>query len=465
MSNLSNITDSFLAQVSHQLQPANAELNSRLERLQELERARLERVSHLNTTAAGDSSQRLSRRDQLIRQATQQRMPDRRNIAAMVQRTPVRSQSFEIQSSAVQEDMSSFRDMFEHSRQSAFGSRNTGSNESLTLGSRRQSDTPMSGIRSTTFGSDSGSGSSTPRSAIREQFGMESLAGAFAEVTASLFGSNSNIHREVRSSSITREARDTSSPTPRFSISPSASTLTRSSSLREGRDRFRRRTIQGVDNQVREALERERRSPLSYNAHNSSERLTQPSSTFSTRTERLGIQPVPSLTEGLEVNVTEPSSTIENGHYTFRSSINGKVNLFPEDGVPVLGFLEDRFCFIDEVGKVRWLDKTHRIIRTFRSSNRLPEITIKSALESTRADEEGLVESMEGDAEFRHQTLREMLSTSSKRNKFNRSNSNSSEDESTRICGIYDIEPKIISFYTLPRPRPNLEEYCKSKKI
>lgn len=477
--------DRFAVGLAEQNQPATDMVSARLQRIQELEQIRQEHIA-AHPVAGGDSESRHSRRDRFIRQSTQRSM-DRRSFSSNIQRTPVRSQSYENTNLiCVNEDTLNFREFFESTRQNLFGPRPSASSENLTAAApvvRRPTDPSISIPRALPpAGSESGSGSNTPVAGSRPQFEVGSgsstprtvrpqyditagLAEAFSNVRQSLLGTDvSPAPRDARSSSITRESRNTATNIQRFAMS-NGSPLTRTSSLREPRreSRFRRRTIQGVDSSITKALEQERLQTSSSVSRSISPLVIAPSAT-SAASETRGV------VKSSEVTQSSSYSSLSSSY----SSRYNKIELYPEDNIPVLGFEDEKVIFVDSDGHCHWLDKNHQIVRSVKSKSRLPEIVVKPKLAITSGeDTDGYIATMEGESEDRYTNLRELVMLARKRNaNFDNGDSVDSEKclldvQQSDFLNEADIDEKykFVSLYTPPRQRPNFESLFLNKEV
>ena len=479
MADISTLAERFVSNMRQDRQPINEMINARLQRIQELERVRLEHASE-HTTNAGDGDSRHSRRDRFIRQAGQ-RSTERPSFASNIQRTPLRSQSFENTSlvTEMDEDTQSFRNMFESSRQNLFGPRPNGSSESLN--GRRTSDTPLSVPRATfQTGSESGSGSSTPRSSLPTRPPNDftsSLAEAFSNIRSAMVrsDSSSSLRESRRSSSITRESSSASN-LQRFALTNNnGSTLTRSSSVRETRreSRFRRRTIQGVDSNISRAIELERseaRSP-------SVSRSISPLVVDDTLTSTTGLHGNTTVTQTRESTRTTSSYSSSSISAAYSSRHPKKVDLFPEDGIAVLGLEDEKEIFVDNKGKVHWLKKTHPLIRSLKKSNLVPEIVHQSKLAITSGDSsEGFVAAIEGDVDARYSKLKELVSLARMRDGHFEDGDFTDSAKALSLLEVHknddsfetvDIDEKFKSFslYSEPRPRQDIEKLISTKEV
>lgn len=477
--------DRFAVGIAEPSHPATDIVTARLQRIQELERVRQEHLA-AHSSNNDDSETRHSRRDRFIRQTTQ-RSTERRSFASNIQRTPVRSQSFENTNTiCINEDTLTFRDFFESQRQTLFGARASTSNENIVstsvVGRRPSEPLTVASVPAVQTDDDSGSGSSTPISGVRPQFDLGSgsntprtvrpqyditvgLAEAFSNVRSSLLGSETSI--APRSSSVTREIRSSATNIQRLAMT-NASPLTRSASQREPRreSRFRRRTIQGVDHNITQALEQER---------------TQPSSSLVPRSLSPLVSPAVTKTAVTENKTTVKSSEITHASsysaFSSYSSRYNKIELYPEDSVPALGFENEKVIFVDDTGHCHWLNKNHQIVRSVKAKTKLPEIIVKPRLTITNGEEaDGFIATMEGDCEERYGKLRE-LALLAKRRDANFQSSDSTD--SVRSLTLQDFEQrgdfieeididkkyKFVSLYTPPRARPDVKNYISKKEV
>jgi hypothetical protein len=338
MADISTLAERFATNVRQDRQPINDMINARLQRIQELERVRLEHASE-HTTNVGDGDSRHSRRDRFIRQ-TGQRSIERQSFGSSIQRTPLRSQSFENTTlvADMAEDTQNFRNMFESSRETLFGPRVSGSSEDLN--GRRTSDTALTAPRVTfQTGSESGSGSSTPRGTVNVRPMNEftsGLAEAFSNIRSAMVrsDSSSSLRETRRSSSITREASSASNLQRIAVTNNNGNSLTRSSSVRETRreSRFRRRTIQGVDSNISRAIEQERSERISPSVS----RSVSPLVVDTALTSAPGLHGMTTVTQSKES--TRTTSAFSSTSSSYSSRYPKKIDLYPEDGIAVLGF-------------------------------------------------------------------------------------------------------------------------------
>lgn len=472
------LAERFAAGFSQQEQPVSEMINARLQRIQELERVRQEHLSeHSPSTPSGDAASRHSRRDRFIRQSSQ-RSSERRGASSSIQRTPVRSQSFENTStvSHIDEDTINFREMFENARQSIFGPRASGSNESLN--GARTSDSAVTMARPVfQTGSDSGSGSSTPRTSIPQFDVTAGLAEAFSNLRSSLRRSDSSgALGEPRRSSITHETNSTPN-IQRLAVSnANGSSAARSSSARESRreSRFRRRTIQGVETNISRALEQERYQRTLPSASRALSPLVMESVSASSSST---IRESTSLTQRREISHT---SSFNSSSSLNISRAPRKIELHSEDGIPNLGFENDQVVFIDNSGKCYWLNKSHALIRALKNSKKLPEIITKPKLAITsREDTDGYIAMMEGDDEARYTKLRELVMLARRRDANFENGDCTDSIKSLSLLELYqrgdfieepddnDIDKKYKSYslYTKPRPRPDMETFFEGKVV
>lgn len=470
------LADRFATSLNEQNQPMTEMVNARIQRIQELERVRLEH-SAVHRSSSGDASTRHSRRDRFIRQTSQLRSTERRTFSSNIQRTPVQSQSFEHTGDAEIggiEDTLDFRQHFENTRQNLFWPREGSSSENLVSGSsygRRRSDSPVAEPVSFQTGSDSGSGSSSPVVSMRSEIDITSeIADAFSNIRSSIMGSDSSASsRSSRSSSITRETRNSSSTNlQRFAMTNSnGGSITRSASLREPRHAslFRRRTIDGVDRNITRALEQESRQVTSSVSRSISPLVTQSSSIS-------------------ESAISETTSRTQSTHASAFSSVSSAyanrsktVDLYPEDSVPVLGFDDENVIFVDCDGKCHWLNKHHQLLRVMKETNKLPDIIKRPKLAITKPeDSDGYIATMEGDADARCGKLRELVFLA-KRRDVNFKNGDC--PDSTTSLSLLELHQrgdliekdtidelyKSVSLYTLPRTKPDLDSYILSKEV
>lgn len=470
------LAERFSATFNQQQQPVTEMVNARMQRIQELERLRQEHLAE-HTPSAGDASARHSRRERFIRQSSQ-RSSERRGVLTNIQRTPVRSQSFENANTVthMDEDTLNFREIFESARQNIFGPRIDSSSESLNGG--RSSDSPLT-VSQPTFqtGSESGSGSSTPRTSVTPFDVTAGLAEAFSNIRSSLRRSGSSTAvGELRSSSTTRDTNSTSSIQRHAMPLTTDSSLTRTSSVRETRreSRFRRRTIQGVETNISRALEQERLQRTSTLVPRSMSPLAMQSvSSSSTST----LQESSSVTQTRETTHTSSYSSYSSSH---SGRLSRKIDLYPEDGIPLLGFEDEKVVFVDNTGKVYWLDKSHALVRELKNKKKLPEIELKPKL-AIKSNEEtdGYIAAMEGNDQARYNKLRDLVMLSRKRDANFENGDSTDSIKSLSLLELYqrgdlieedssdsiDEKFKSYSLYTVPRPRPDLESFVDGKVV
>lgn len=492
----------FESTLAEQNQPATDIVNARLQRIEELERVRQERLASHNTTNSNDASSRLQRRERLIRQSTQSRSMERRSFASNIQRTPVvRSQTLET-SAPINEDNLNFREIFESTRQNLFGPRVTASSENLSSFHRSSSDTRLMRAPVVNIPQETDSGSSTPRSNVRPTWDIASgLAEAFSSVRSSLRRpeTSSSAVELSRSPSTVRESRNSSTNIQRFIMSSQTSSpLTRSASVRESRreTRLRRRTIEGVDSNVTRALERERmertferermeRTPSASRASSA----TRTQSFNRTQAARTQVRRTVSQENEVATEVSVSEATTESQSTTYTSNgytpyTRGRrsVEIFPDDSVPVLGLEEEKVKFIDSEGHCHWLSKHHQLLRLIKSTNVVPEIK-KVKLQSTESSEtDGYIASLEGDLESRYKKLGELVHIARKQGEILDSGDQVDSEHRLSLLELYqrgdfldekqngdtddiDEKYKTVSLYTAPRSRPDLEEYLSTRVV
>lgn len=484
----------FESSLAEQNQPATDLVNARLQRLDELQRLRQERLAESTSNNGNDASSRMQRRERLIRQSTQSRSMERRSFASNIQRTPVvRSQT--LHTDTVNEDTLSFRDVFEGTRQNLFRPRVSASSENLSAFHRSSSDTRlMSRVPAVVTNQESDSGSSTPRALSRPSWDIASgLAEAFSSVRSSLMRQeNSHSVGDVsRSPSMARETRNTSTNVQRFMMSSqNAPALSRSASVRESRreTRFRRRTIEGVDSNVTRALERERAERINIDTEARSSAISRSQSFNRMRSSlRSQVHQTVSETSNNSVNetsVTETTTEAQSASYSSYSYTRGRrtVDLFPEDSVPVLGLEDEKVKFIDVQGQCHWLSKHHQLLRLIKSTNCVPEIKKVKLQQSETSENDGYMASLEGDDNSRYGKLRELVHIARKRDACVENGFSGDAEQRLSLLELYergdflddkqnedteniDEKYKSVSLYNPPRSRPDLESYLSSRTI
>ena len=487
--------------MAEQSSPATEMVNARLQRIEELERIRLERQAAHSQDTPTNASGRLERRERLIRQTTQgiTRSTERRNFAPTVQRTPVhRSQSFDT-TSAVMEDTVNFRETFESTRQNLFGPRVTASSDNIpSLYGRRLAERNLTATREN-LAQEPDSGSSTP---VRSRPTFDLTAGiaeAFSSVRSSLTRS-SDTTREysrptVQVTESVEETQSQASDIQRYvSTTPLNSSLTRTSSLRDTsrrESRFRRRTIQGVDSNVSQALERDRVERTSSQTRSmlrsSSITRNRPGSLRSNGSTQNGSSDhtsnLPSTVQESSVtNSSYSSSSYESYSYSGRRPIE----ICPENTAPVLGFEDDRVVFVDNDGHLHWLSKHHQLARFVKNGQKeVPEIVIKNKITSDDKESEGYIATIEGDEGKRIERLRELVFLAKiKDSDFKDLDvPDTSCYRSLSLLELYqrgdvvdqlqqsrseeklDEKYKSYSLYTPPRPKPDMEEYLATRVV
>lgn len=462
-------------------------VEERLQRVQGLEQARLDRNTARNPPPEQPNA-RLSIRDRIV-QMTQSQRPSAQRRA---REHPRRSASFHTGDTNIHiaQDIQNFREAFETSRSNIFGSAGS------TVGIRR-SDSGEN-IRSSQVGrrtadlagdqddSQPNSGSSTPRISRRGQ--TESAEGSsdpFASIVADLSfsrGSNSNLSDSgergngTRSSSATREGRNnTSTNYQRFRMSnPSDIALSARNGRNEARrsrmTERRRQTIGVTTADVREAMALNSGSSGSNNQSNSSDIKTRDTD------------------NGLSRDSFQYSS--------FRSNYSRKIEIFETNTRPVLALSDEAVVYIDDKGHSHWLEKSHPLLKATKDKS-APSVVInyKSDCPTSNSDtsNESVID-IPGDPEERYGKLRELIKNSKSREGScgnnngeeisNGNNGNTGENENIalddtdsnikkfRKLGIdlsYTIEAieerfKHVSYYTKPRPRPDLNSFKLTRK-
>lgn len=485
--------DRFESTLAEQNQPATDTVNARLQRIEELERRRQERIASNPPANTNDAASRLQRRDRLIRQSTQSRSMERRSFASNIQRTPVvRSQTLDTHIPN-NDDNLSFREVFESTRQHLFGPRASASSENLSTFHRSASDNRLVRAPVVSVPQESDSGSSTPRSNARPSWDIATgLAEAFSSVRSSLLRPEVSLSAVdvSRSPATARETRNTTTNMQRFMMSSQTSSpLTRSSSVREARreTRFRRRTIEGVDSNVTRALERERvlereRSERASSSSRSNS-VTRTQSFNRTQSARTQLRQTLSQegTTAAEVSVTETAT--ESTSYSGYTRSKRSVDLFPDDSVPILGLEDEKVKFIDPEGHCYWLSKHHQLLRLIKTTKTLPEIKKVKLQSSDSTETNGYIASLEGNADDRYGKLRELVSIARKQEAI-QTNGGDEVDSEHRLSllELYqrgdfldekqnedtdDIDEKYknYSLYTPPRKRPDLESYLSSRTV
>ena len=435
MSNISSHVSSFTASFEQQNQPWTEMVQQRMQRLQELEQLRRERTA--NHGSLNESESRHSRRERIIQQTTR---GGRHSYRTGIQRTPIRSQSFEI-------DTQPFIEVEENARQGLFGPRLTGSSENVHgLGmTRRDSDTNLLLRALGQTGSDSGSDSSIPTS-----LGNWNNNGLTGAQNISFHGSDTNLNREPRSSSMTRETRDSSVNRRRMRPSDIVGDTSLSSRLYSrqprSRDARRRRTIQGTDKNVVEALEREK---LSF------EPFSRLSPNFmATSDSDLNTAPAYEKNDQQQYEDGSSYTPEKTPAYRPKSSYRRKITLKPDDSLPIIAVENEKIIFVHKDGKTYWLDKRHPLMRYFKSPAMIPEITVDPPNETE--EDMGIVESIDGEADFRYDRVRDICNISVKK---------SGEDDTEPFPTGDEERYQSRSYYTPPRERPSVESYFTSKHI
>ena len=482
----------FESTLAEQNQPATDIVNARLERIEELERVRQERLATHNSSNSNnnDAASRLQRRERIIRQTTQNRSMERRSFASNIQRTPVvRSQTLETHAPINEENMS-FREMFESTRQNLFGPRVSASSENLSSFHRSASDTRL--MRApVVVPPESDSGSSTPRSTSRPRWDLASgLAEAFSSVRSSLIRPETSLSSSdvSRSPATVRETRNTSTNMQRFMMSNSNdSPLSRSASVRESRreNRLRRRTIEGVDSNVTRALERERTERVPNPNRSSS--VTRTQSFNRTQAARSQLrqtlsQESDTTSEVQTVVETASESQSSSSSYSSYTPYRRTVDLFPDDSVPVLGLEEEKVKFIDAEGHCHWLSKHHQLLRMIKNTKNVPEIKKVKIQSTDPSDSEGFIATMNADVDSRYKKLRQLVYIARKQEEILSADNDADYEHRMSLLELYergdfldekqeenkeDIDEKYKSFslYTHPRSPPNLEEYLSTRVV
>lgn len=488
------LANKFELNMAQQNAPATEIVNARMQRIQEFERVRQEHASTSNPPG-GDAQARLSRRDRLVHPPGTLRSSGGRNFAVNVQRTPLRTQSFENTSlaSAADEEQINFREMFDSTRENLFRTRTTGSNESLSSATsmgRRPSDTLLgtrSSVQGSQTGTDSGSGSNAPKDSSLSWDITDGLAEAFSSIRASLLGSDTSLStREGRSSSITRDTQNNSTNVPRYmtaSQNATAIASSRSQTVRESRREqpFRRRTIQGVDKSLTQALEQERMSSLTASSQGLSRNVFQaiererrlPADPVSQTLSRTASQYVTHAT-----TVTQSSDSLISSKYKTYSSYKRVIEIYPEDSRPVLGMDDEQVVFVDSNGHYHWLNKHHQLVKAINAMDSILDIVVKPKLEVNKhKDNETFIQTIEGEEKERYCKLRDLVNLS-KRRAANFENGDSTDlGLGLSLIELYrqgefindneDIDEKYksTSLYTPPRPRPDVKNLFSTEKI
>ena len=470
-------------------------LNERLQRIQQLEKTRQERIRQQNPDTPTDPESRMSMRDRIIQQSQHQR---RNTSTRRTRHMPVRSASFHTGDTHVDvaNEIQNFREEFEAARSNMFGMRSAGSSENLSGSQvlRRTLDVPAN-----QEGSQPTSGSSTPRSSrLAEYDPAVALEKTFSSALEELgygsnsgFGSNSNLSDSgrgsgSRSSSATREGRNNSNTYyPRYAVTNPTDITAASRTDRRGRLTERRRQTVGVT--TSDVIEARGRTTNGFHA----------SRTTDTNGSVVARNNVSSSRETL------PSSSYRSSYY------NRKIEINEELTRPVLSETRarEKVAYIDDKGHCHWLEKNHPILRA--SKDRTPpSITIKYKDDTPGSSNNSVID-IPGDPLERYNKLRELIMTSksregscgngdvehssngrngfkeSRRNSFKENGKNGLKEreeikgsdetdscEKNKFSGIdadYSIEAidkrfKHVSYYTKPRQRPSLDSYKLTRK-
>ena len=478
-----NVGSQFASNLEEAIE-AHLESDETQQKLQHLEELAKKRADRAAERAAAKNPEpepetRLSIRERLV----QQTQTSRPSVQRRHRQHPRRSASFHTGDTNVQiaNEIQNFREVFESARSNIFGSISPGSGEIAPAFpvSLRNLDIPTNRDNSAPS-----SGSSTPRILRRVESeaapsrGLDDpFAGVMAELGITGLGSNSNLsdsgrRNDSRSSSATREGRsNTTTNYQRFMMS-NAAEVARSSS-RNGRNETRRsrmterrrRTIGVETADVREAM-----------ALTSGERINQITSS-----------------ETRPSNNDSISFTRDSFQYSsYRSRYQRKIEINETATRPILALNDETVVYVDEKGHCHWLEKTHPLLKAVKDSSP-PSIVVNYKQESavTNNEEKDSVTDIPGDPEERYNKIRELIDNSKNRegscgnsdlaNRINGENDNNGRDEvDTRIknknkknLGIdpaYTIEAieeryKHVSYYTKPRPRPNINSYRLMRKF
>lgn len=471
-------------------------LEERLQRVQGLEQARLDRNTARNPPPEQPNA-RLSIRDRIV-QVTQSQRPSAQRRA---REHPRRSASFHTGDTNIQiaQDIQNFREAFEASRSNIFGSLTPGSRENTagsTFGIRRSDsgeNIPSSQVGRRTAdlagdqeGSQPNSGSSTPRISRRGQKELdESSNDPFASIVADLSfsrGSNSNLSDSgergngTRSSSATREGRNnTSTNYQRFLMSnPSDIAL----SVRNGRNEARRSRMTERRRQTIGITTADVREAMALNSSGSGSNNQSVSSDIRTRdTDNNGLS----------------RDSFQNS--PFRSNYSRKIEIHENNTRPILALGDEAVVYIDDKGHSHWLEKSHPLLKATKDKSP-PSVVInyKSDCPASIDTSNEPVIDIPGDPEERYSKLRELIKKSKSREgscgnnngeeTSNGNNGNTGENENIafddidsnikkfRKLGIdlsYTIEAieerfKHVSYYTKPRPRPDLNSFKLTRK-
>lgn len=471
-----------------------AEIEQKLQHVAELAQQRAdraaERAAAKNPEPEPEPETRLSIRERLV----QQTQSSRPSVQRRNRQHPRRAASFHTGDTNVQiaNDIQNFREAFESARSNIFGSVSPGVGEAAPAFPpiRRNLDIPANN-------SAPSSGSSTPRILRRAESDaarMQDLDDPFASVLSELgitkgLGSNPNVSdlgrrngsrsssatREGRGATTTREGRGATTTNYQRFVMTNPAEIARSSS-RNGRNEARRsrmperrrRTIGVETADVREAL--------ALTSTGSHERINQITSSETRPSARDNI-----------------SLTRDSFQYSsYRPLYQRKIEINEVSTRPILALNDETVVYIDSKGHCHWLEKTHPLLKAVKENSQ-PAITVNYKQDVTvRNDEDkDSVTDIPGDPEERINKIRELIENSKNRegscnngynsNQINVENDDNGLDEvDARIMnkkkkklGIdpaYTIEAieerfKHVSYYTKPRPRPDIKTYKLMRKF
>ena len=463
-----------------------ADIEQKLQHVNELAQQRAdraaERAAAKNPEPEPEPETRMSIRERLV----QQTQSSRPSVQRRNRQHPRRSASFHTGDTNVQiaNEIQDFREAFESARSNIFGSvsPSVGEDRAPSFPSRRNLD-----ISTNRDNSAPSSGSSTPRiirraesDATRTQDFDDPFASVLSELGISTgIGSNPNVSESgrrngSRSSSATREGRGTATTNYQRFVMTNPGEVARSSP-RNGRNETRRsrmterrrRTIGVETADVREAM--------ALTSAGSQERINQLTSS-ETR---------PSAHDNI-------SFTRDSFQYSsWRPLYQRKIEINEASTRPILALNEETVVYMDNKGHCHWLEKTHPLLKAIKDNNQ-PNVTVnyKQEIVARNDEEKDSVTNIPGDPEERLNKIRELIENSRNReglcdngytsNQINGENDINELDEvDARIMNkrkkkletdpVYTIEEieerfKHVSYYTKPRPRPDINNYKLMRK-